>query len=77
MSLGNSDVVVHVDRPLGAGERTRLAQALGATAGVRGLRGSERAGQLLIVDFDPASISALGVLRCFQSLGHSARLVGM
>lgn len=77
MSLGNSDVVVHVDRPLAAGERARLEQALGAAAGVRGLRGSVRAGQLLIVDFDPSAISALGVLRHFQALGLRARLVGM
>lgn len=77
MASVNSDVVVHVDRPLGSGERERLERALGAAAEIRGARGFARAEQLLVIDFDPSSISALGVLRCFQSLGHNARLVGM
>jgi hypothetical protein len=41
------------------------------------VRGSPRAAQLLLIDFDPGVISALGVLRSFHALGLEARLVGM
>ncbi len=77
MSSGNSDVVVHIDRPLDAGERASLEQTLRAAAGIRGLHSSDRAEQLLIVEFDPSTISALGVLRHFRAIGLNARLVGM
>jgi hypothetical protein len=72
-----SDVVVHVGRPLGSEERQRVEQALGAQPGISGVRGSPRAGQLFVIDFDPRAISVLGVLRCFDALGLQARLVAM
>lgn len=77
MPQGTSDVMVHIGRPIGAGERERLELALSVKPGIKAVRGSARAAQLLLVDFDPRAISALGVLRCFQSLGLEARLVGM
>lgn len=77
MARGISDVVVHVDRPFGAGERERLEQTLSAAPGIRSVRGSPNALQLILVDFDPRTISALGVLRCFHTLGLEARLIGM
>lgn len=77
MPAANSDVVVHVARPLGPGERERMEQSLAAAPGIRSVRASERAEQLVLVDFDPRAISALGVLRCFRALGLDARLVGM
>lgn len=36
-----------------------------------------RTGQLLVVDYDQRAISALGIPRCVQAQGYSARLVGM
>lgn len=77
MSRGISDVVVHVGRPFADGERERLEQELGAAPGIRGVRGSPNARQLVLVDFDPGTISALGILRRFQALGLEARLIGM
>lgn len=75
--MKTSDVVVHVGRPFGPGERERLEQALGAATGIRRVRSSPRTGQLVLVDFDPDAISALGVLRCFHAIGLEARLIGM
>jgi hypothetical protein len=77
MIRGISDVVVHVARPLEAGEREMLKQELGTAPGIRAVRGSPNARQLVLVDFDPGTISALGVLRRFQALGLEARLIGM
>ena len=77
MPQQTSDVMVHIERPIEAGERARLELALSAKTGIRAVRGSSRAEQLLLIDYDPSAISALGVLRCFQALGLHARLVGM
>jgi hypothetical protein len=77
MTRGISDVVVHVGRPFGTGEREMLEQVLSAAPGIRGVRSSPRAEQLIVVDFDPGKISALGVLRCFRALDLEARLIGL
>jgi len=77
MPQQTSDVMVHIERPIEAAERARLEVALSAKPGIRAVRGSSRAAQLLLIDYDPGAISALGVLRCFQTLGLEARLVGM
>jgi hypothetical protein len=77
MSQGTSDVMVHIGRPIDAGERERIELTLSGKPGIRAVRGSPRTAQLVLVDFDPRAISALGVLRCFQALGLEARLVGM
>lgn len=77
MGRGISDVVVHVSRPLQSGERESLEQALNAAPGIKRVRRSPGAEQLILVDFDPGKITALGVLRCFDALGLEARLIGM
>lgn len=77
MTWGICDVVVHVGRPFASGERERLEEALGAAPGIKRVRHSARAEQLLLIDFDPSTISALGILRCFDALGLEAKLVGM
>jgi hypothetical protein len=77
MGRGISDVVVHVSRPLQTAERESLEQALNAAPGIERVRRSPGAEQLILVDFDPSKITALGVLRCFDALGLEARLIGM
>jgi hypothetical protein len=77
MGRGISDVVVHVGRPFRTGERESLEQALNAAPGIRRVRRSPGAEQLILIDFDPSTITALGVLRCFDALGLEARLIGM
>jgi hypothetical protein len=77
MSQAISDVMVHIVRPLREGERERLEQALTAAPGVRSVRPSARGPQLVLVDYDPRVISALGALRSFRSLGLEASLIGL
>jgi hypothetical protein len=77
MSIGQSDVVVHVGKPLDAGERSRLLETLDAEQGITRVRADASSGQLFIIDYDRRAISALGVLRCVQAQGYAARLVGM
>jgi hypothetical protein len=77
MHTNYSDVIVHLGKRLGADDRSRLERALEAERGVARVRANSRAGQLLVVDYDPRAISALGVLRSVQAKGFAARLVGM
>lgn len=77
MSIERTDVVVHVANSLDAEQRVRLLEKLSAEQGVSRVRADAHSGQLLVVDYDRRAISALGILRCVQAQGHSARLVGM
>jgi len=77
MSYQQTDVVVHVAQALDSEGRERLLHSLSAEEGVTQVRAHEQSGQLFVVDYDRSAISALGVLRCVQSQGYAARLVGM
>ncbi len=77
MSRGFSDVAVYVRRSFGLEEQEWLEQALNAAPGIKRVRRSPRSGQLILIDYDPDTITALGVLRCFDALGLEARLIGM
>jgi hypothetical protein len=77
MNINYSDVTVHLGERVATGDRLRLERALKAERGVAQVRTNPRAGQLLVVDYDPHAISALGVLRSVQAQGFAARLVGM
>jgi hypothetical protein len=77
MYTNYSDVILYLGERLPVGDRLRLERALKAERGVARVRTNPRAGQLLVVDYDPHAISALGVLRSVQALGFAARLVGM
>jgi hypothetical protein len=75
--MKTSDLVVHLHRALAAGEREKLERALSGAPGISAVRGSPGARQLIVVDFDPAAITPLGVLQCVRAFGVEARLVGM
>lgn len=77
MYTSQSDVMVHLDSALSAADRARLERVLEAERGVARARANPRTAQLLVVNYDPSAISALGVLRTVQAQGISARLVGM
>ena len=77
MSIGQTDVVVHVANTLEPEQRVDLLERLRAEQGVARVRADAHSGQLLVVDYDRRAISALGILRCVQAQGYGARLVGM
>jgi len=77
MNASYSDVIVHLPKTIDADARERLARALETERGVTRAKGSPHARQLMIVNYDPQMISALGVLRTVQARGIHARLIGM
>jgi hypothetical protein len=77
MHASYSDVIVHLPRALDAAARQRLERALESERGVTRAKGSSHADRLMVVNYDPQLISALGVLRTVRAHGFRARLVGM
>jgi len=73
----HSDIVLHVQPALDAGEREQLQRTLTAQPGVSRVQIHAGDAALVIVDFDPRSISPLGILRCVHSQGHVGRLLGV
>jgi len=69
--------VVRVQPTLEHGERAHLEQALAAQPGVSRVQIHAGRGALLIVEFDPRAISAVGILRCVHAQGHVGRLLGV
>jgi hypothetical protein len=76
MTGTQSDVLVHLAGPIDDAARARATDALAAVDGVRSVRGSQRARNLLIVYYDPRTASTREGLRSVQSRGFTARLVG-
>ena len=72
-----TDVVVRVRPTPEQGERAQLEQALAAQPGVSRVQIHSGEGALVIVDFDPRAISAVGILRCVHAQGHVGRLLGV
>jgi hypothetical protein len=72
-----ADVVVRVQTAPDDGERDALERALSAQPGVSRVQIHSGDGALVIVDFDPAAISPVGILRCVAAQGHVGRLLGI
>ena len=72
-----ADVLVHIGDAIDDKDRSRIAGALALLDGVRDVRSSIRARNLLVVYFDPAATSTREVLRTAQSKGFTASLVGL
>ena len=75
--LTYSDLVVRVQPAPEKGERDKLQQALTAQPGVSRVQIHSGENALVIVDFDPRTISPLGILRCVHAQGHIGRLLGV
>jgi len=74
--LTQMDAVLRVQPAPEDAERARLKQALVAQPGVSRVQIHARKDALVIVDFDPRAISAVGILRCVHAQGLVGRLLG-
>lgn len=71
------DVVVRVLTAPHNGAQAQLERALTSQPGVSRVQIHSGEGALVIVDFDPRAISAVGILRCVHAQGHVGRLLGV
>jgi hypothetical protein len=77
MSKKYTNVVVYVSGPVDAAERTGIEKAIAAQPGVGRAATSPKAERLILVDYDPVSISARRILETVRGRGVSAQLVAM
>jgi hypothetical protein len=77
MAANQSNILLHIPKPLGHAEGCRLLDALRTEPGVTDVSRDSWSSDLLFVDYAPREISALDILRRVKSFGVPACLVGM
>jgi hypothetical protein len=77
MSRPSVNVIVHLSGDIGAAAPTGIARAIAAQPGVSRAEPSPKAKRLILVDYDPDSISAQRILRSVHDRGVAAQLVGL
>lgn len=75
-SKNSIEVVVHIDETLSEPVLSDLKQSLCSDQGIEDVHVSPKTQHLMIVDYLPDSVNALGVLNCVKNKGVHAELVG-
>lgn len=71
-----SDVLIHIDQALSAGEKHALEERLRTIPGVIAPRFNPGRDHLLLVAFDPAQIKTSAMLDSVRAGGYRAQLIG-
>ena len=77
MKAANVNVVMDVKQSLNAKQYNTLAGVLGDISGVIRTDLSARTSRLVLVDYNPAQVSAKHILGSVVRHGYDARLIGM
>ena len=77
MSRPSVNVIVHLSGDTGAAAPIGNAQAIAAQPGVSRAAPSAKSQRLILVDYDPDSISAQRILGSVRDRGVAAQLVGL
>ncbi len=75
--MGIVDVVIHVDETIDHDRRTRIAGTVRAHNGVAGVAHHDEKPHLMIVEYDPAAVTAQTLLKVVLDEGVHAELVGL
>ena len=76
MSKKCIEVVVHIDETLNEPNLSELKESLCNDDGIEDVYVNPRRQHLMVVDYSPDSMNALGVLNCVKNKGLHAELVG-
>lgn len=76
-SNAQSNLIVHVSAPVSPAQLQTLQRTVGCVTGVTRVVPSVRLDRLLMIDYDPVTVSARAILNRVQAQGHAAQLVGM
>jgi Glu-tRNA(Gln) amidotransferase subunit E-like FAD-binding protein len=71
------DVTIHVDETIGHERRTEIADTVRAHKGVAGVAHHDEKPHLMIVEYDPAAVTAQALLKVVKDKGVHAELVGL
>ena len=75
--MGIVDVVIHVDETIDHDRRTRIADTVRTHNGVSGVAHHDEKPHLMIVEYDPAAVTAQALLKLVLDQGVHAELVGL
>ena len=71
------DVTIHVDETVDHDRRMQIADTVRAHKGVMGVAHHDEKPHLMIVEYDPAAVTAQALLKVVRDQGVHAELVGM
>jgi Glu-tRNA(Gln) amidotransferase subunit E-like FAD-binding protein len=71
------DVMIHVDETIDHDRRTHIADTVRAHDGVAGVAHHDERPHLMIVEYDPAAVTAQALLQVVRDQGVHAELVGL
>ena len=71
------DVIIHVDETIDHDRRTEIADTVRAHKGVAGVAYHDEKPHLMIVEYDPAEVTAQALLKVVLDQGVHAELVGL
>jgi hypothetical protein len=71
------DVTIHVDETIDHERRIGIADAVRAHKGVMAVAHHDEKPHLMIVEYDPAAVTAQALLRLVRDKGVHAELVGL
>lgn len=77
MNSHPANVIVHLSGRIDSHRQNEIRQAVAAQPGVGRAAASRRTERLILVDYDPAAISASHILEAVRGRGVSASLVGL
>jgi len=77
MKSHKANVIVHLSGRLDSHRHHQIRQAVAARHGVGGAASSYRTERLILVDYDPAAISATSILETVRGEGVEASLIGL
>ncbi len=77
MDVQMADVTIHLDETLDHDTREDLRDRILALDGVMGVAHHDSKPHLMIVEYDPARLHAIDLLRPITDQGYHAELVGL
>lgn len=77
MQSGQADITVHIDEDLDSARTTEVCELLRGREGVRNVRCAEHKKHLLVVEYDPTSVSSADILQQITNQGLHGELVGL
>jgi len=76
MPTYNANVVIHIDESLSSQEISQMEQNMGEVGGILCACVHEKTPHLMVVDYDPNTVSSSGLLQTLQGRGLHAELIG-
>lgn len=71
------DVTIHIDEAMDHERRTQIADTIRAHEGVMAVAQNDKTSHLMIVEYDPDTVTSLELLQVTLNQGVHAQLIGL